>query len=370
MYLHLNICVRVDASVNIGSGHVMRCVTLAEELRKNGNEIFFICRQHSGNLMEWIQSEKNFSVYSLPKMNETKNDLNSDDILCWLGTSPQIDAQETKNIIESFNLKVDWLIIDHYFIDIQWELLLRGSVEKIMVIDDLANRSHDCDLLLDVNLHPNMEQRYLSYIPDRCSTLLGPDFLLLREEFYNAVHKMRDGHIRRILIFYGGSDLTNETSKMLEAVQPILPKDVKLDVVVGRMNQHKDQIQSKVRRLPNASYHCQVNHMAKLMNDSDLIIGAGGSTQWERCYLGLPSIVTVIAQNQYQITQAVEETGAILNLGWYHQSNYKDKQKAITYALNFPEEIKKMGLHAKKIVSTQHSSGVHPIIEYLMRDEI
>jgi UDP-2,4-diacetamido-2,4,6-trideoxy-beta-L-altropyranose hydrolase len=366
----LNICFRVDASVNIGSGHVMRCVTLAEQLRKYGAEIFFICREHSGNLIEWIRTEKKFAVYLLPKTDGTKNYSHSHDILSWLGASYNIDAAETRNIIESIDLKVDWLIVDHYSIDIYWEQLLRDSVEEIMVIDDLANRYHDCDLLLDVNLHRNMEQRYQSYIPDHCITLLGPKFALLRDEFYDIVHKTRDGNIKRILIFYGGSDPTNETDKMLQALQPVLPKEVKLDVVIGRINQHKDQIQSKVRRLPNASYYCQVDHMASLMNEADLVIGAGGGTQWERCFLGLPSIVTVVAENQYEITQAVEGTGAILNLGWYHQSNDIDKQEAITYALNFPEEIKQMGLNAKAIISAQHSSGMHPVVQHVMRDDI
>jgi UDP-2,4-diacetamido-2,4,6-trideoxy-beta-L-altropyranose hydrolase len=362
----LNICFRVDASVNIGSGHVMRCVTLAEQLRKYGAEIFFICREHKGDLIEWIQLEKGFSVYSLPKTEET----NPHDMLNWLGTSCEIDAQETRNIIESFDFKVDWLIIDHYSLDICWEQLLRGNVEKIMVIDDLANRYHDCDLLLDVNLHCCMEKRYQSYIPDHCLTLLGPNFALLRDEFYNVIHKKRDGQIRRVLIFYGGSDQTNETDKMLEALKPVLPKEVKLDVVVGGINQNKDQIQSKVSKFPNASYYCQVNHMASLMNEADLVIGAGGGTQWERCYLGLPSIVTVVAENQFEITQAVESTGAILNLGWYHQSNDTDKQKAVLYALNFPEEIKQMGLNAKEIISAQHALGMHPVVHQVMRNDL
>ncbi|MBO8158623.1 UDP-2,4-diacetamido-2,4,6-trideoxy-beta-L-altropyranose hydrolase [Thermosyntropha sp.] len=303
---------RTDSAFIIGSGHLMRCLTLADELKQNGAEIKFISRDLPENLTE-IAEKKGYKVYKLPYKN--KKEIIIDDYSTWLGTDFREDAEETIKILEQES--PDWIIIDHYAIDIKWEQIVRPYVKKIMVIDDLANRQHDCDLLLDQNLVENMENRYNKLVPAHCKKLLGPSYALLRPEFREARKKLkkRDGTVRRILIFFGGSDPTNETEKALRAVLMLNRPDITVDVVVGKANPHKEKIKKLCAIHSNVNYYCQVNNMAELMAEADLAIGAGGATTWERCYMGLPSVVIDIAENQKIVTDYLSKSGFIIYLG-------------------------------------------------------
>jgi UDP-2,4-diacetamido-2,4,6-trideoxy-beta-L-altropyranose hydrolase len=208
-------------------------------------------------------------------------------------------------------------VVDHYALDEKWEGYLRPYVKKIMVIDDLADRAHDCDLLLDQNFYENLESRYNDLVPPQCKKLLGPKYALLRPEFRKARKNLRkrDGHVKRIMIFFGGSDPTNETTKALEAVRMLNRPDIAVDVVVGALNPNKDKINELCAAMTNITYHCQVSNMAKLMADADLFVGGGGSTTWERCCLGLPSMIISTARNQDAIAVGCELSGIGIYIG-------------------------------------------------------
>src|SRR5205814_6661650 len=130
----------------------------------------------------------------------------------------------------------DWLVVDHYAIDWRWQQRLRASAARIMVIDDLANRRHDCDVLLDQNLHREMQARYREYVPHACRLLLGPEYALLRREFHAAhmVARRRDGSISRLLVFMGGGDGGNFTSTGLAAVRQLDMAGLGVEAIVGR----------------------------------------------------------------------------------------------------------------------------------------
>jgi hypothetical protein len=161
-----------------------------------------------------------------------------------------------------------------------------------MVIDDLANREHDCALLLDANFYLHLNRRYKGLTPLGTSLLLGPQYALLRSEFLQVERsEKRTGDVRRIFAFFGGSDPTNETEKLLTALQHIQRRTFELDIVVGAGNPRKQEIERKCRLLENVHFFCQIDNIAELMAHADLAIGAGGTTLWERCYLALPSIV-------------------------------------------------------------------------------
>lgn len=306
---------RVDSSYFIGSGHLMRCLTLAEELKKEGFQIQFICRELPGNLID-IAENHGFAVSRLYMPEGLEYQPVDGDYNTWLGVSWEQDAEETIKIIKGKSL--DWLIIDHYSLDIRWEKKLRPYVKKIMVIDDLANRPHDCDLLLDQNLVEDMEKRYEGLLPSYCVKLVGPQYALLRPEFREARKRLkkRDGTVKRMLIFFGGSDPTNETEKALKAVLMLNRPDITVDVVVGKTNPHREKIKELCSVHPNVNYYCQVNNMAELMAKAGLAIGAGGATTWERCYMGLPAIVIDIAENQKMVTNYLAKLGFIIYLGF------------------------------------------------------
>jgi spore coat polysaccharide biosynthesis predicted glycosyltransferase SpsG/RimJ/RimL family protein N-acetyltransferase len=186
-----------------------------------------------------------------------------------------------------------------------------------MAIDDLAGRIHDCDLLLDQNLCENFDTRYEGLTPAHCRKLLGPRYALLRPEFEQERQRLRgrNGSVRRILIFFGGSDSTNETAKALEAMRLLNRPEIAVDVVVGGGNPHKDRVKVLCGALPNARFYCQVANMAELMANADLAIGAGGSTTWERFCLELPSLVVAVAPNQEPVAEKAAAEGRLLYLG-------------------------------------------------------
>ena len=329
---------RVDSSLMIGSGHLMRCMTLTQRYCRDGAHVIFICRDLVGNMSDLVQ--KNGYVLKMLPASEVKDDLTG--YAKWLTVTQEQDALETIGIVKALG-KVDRLVVDSYAIDATWEKRLRPYVGEIMVIDDLANRQHDCDILLDQNVYLNKESRYQGLVPEHCQLLLGPKYALLREEFYQVRKSMRirDGQLRNILVFYGGVDATDETGKAIQALQKLrdtgVLHDVQVTVVVGASNERKEDIASRCKQA-DFWYLCQVSNMAELMAEADLMLGAGGSTTWERCFLGLPAIVTAIAENQVQICEDCAKEGLISYLGYWDKVHQEDICKAINQ-LRVPSQL-------------------------------
>lgn len=312
---------RADASRLIGSGHVMRCLTLAQRLRKEQNaKVIFIMRKLLGNLIDVVRKQS-FAVLVLPPADE---DYKLDDYGLWLTVPMEVDAQQTIEILQHYLQEhdcdvADRLIVDSYALDEQWERMLRPYCKEIIVIDDLANRRHDCDILLDQNFYLNKDVRYVGLVPEHCKMLLGPEHALLREEFYEAKKHLRkrDGNIKNILVFYGGSDLTNETEKAIKALVQLHNEGYSFtaDVITGVSNSCREKIEKICSKYHFLHYYCQVSNMAEFMNKADLMLGAGGSTTWERLYMELPALVTAVAENQIQGCRDCSQTGIIEYLG-------------------------------------------------------
>jgi len=302
----MKIVFRVDASIQIGTGHVMRCLTLAKELKQKGNEVLFISRNLNGNLFDLITRE-GYQVFCLQTHHKMENNCENKHAQ-WLETSWEIDAEETTQIIKKNIGKADWLVIDHYAIDYKWENELKDYSKYIMVIDDLADRKHKCDLLLDQNYYSNMYKRYHQLVPTNCKLLLGPKYALLRDEFIEnrKILNRNNRKLQNILVFFGGTDPTNETLKTIRALNKIENK-LNIDVVVGASNPKKREIREITKRMENTTFHSGIDYMAKLMVKADLAICAGGTTTWERYCLGLPAILIAVAFNQIEICEAISE---------------------------------------------------------------
>lgn len=365
-----NVVFRTDASVQIGSGHVMRCLTLADALRARGAECRFICRENEGNLLEQIR-ELGFAAYGLPIQSEDNvlagpYDGTSSNYAGRLGADWATDAAQTR--VGAGETAADWLIVDHYALDARWEKSLRSICHKLMVIDDLANRPHDCDLLLDQNYYRDQDQRYQGLLPEQCVTLLGPSYVLLRREFAEAKQRLtaRDGTIKGILVFFGGSDPTNQTGMVLTALQQLNEPDISVDVVVGLSNPNRHSIQALCDELPNATYYCNVSNIAELILNADLGIGAGGSAMWERCYLGLPTITVVFAANQIRTTEDVAGLGAIAYLGWSDSLRPEDYARAITDSIANPQRIKQMSDAALGVLQNETTATVADAMQSLL----
>lgn len=292
-----HIAIRTDATLQIGTGHFTRCLTLADGLIQRGAKIRFVCRglpEHQRAML----AQRSIDLVSIDGSTQYQA---SDDLQHsrWLSWSQEQDAQATQLALS--DLRWDWLIVDHYALDARWESKLRDSVKRIMVIDDLADRQHDCDMLLDQNFYTNMQTRYMGMLPAGCDMLLGPRYALLREEFRTQRERTnpRKGPVSKILVFFGGVDIENYTGQAISALSEIDLQGIRVDVVIGVQHPHAEQIKDACKAL-GYGCHVQTDQMAELMAASDLAIGAGGGATWERCCLGLPSLVFCTADNQRQ----------------------------------------------------------------------
>jgi UDP-2,4-diacetamido-2,4,6-trideoxy-beta-L-altropyranose hydrolase len=315
----LKIVFRADASLKIGTGHVMRCLTLAHKLKENGADCEFICRNHEGNLLKKIHNE-GFKVTTLTTEASTSCEIKMDEEVLdhadWLDTHWRVDADQT---IQALHENPDWLIVDHYSLDVNWEITVRPHCKKIMVIDDLADRKHDCDLLLDQNLIKGMDDRYYELLSPNCVTLLGPNYALLQPQ-YEKLHenvKLKSNKISRIFVFFGGFDNHNLTSLVISAFLNLERPDIILDVVINQMNLGASNIIKQTQIHENIILHDMLPSLAPLIFNADFAIGAGGITSWERCCLGLPSLVITSAKNQKSIVAELHRQRIINYLGHY-----------------------------------------------------
>ncbi|PTU32371.1 UDP-2,4-diacetamido-2,4,6-trideoxy-beta-L-altropyranose hydrolase [Stenotrophobium rhamnosiphilum] len=349
----MRIAIRVDASVSIGTGHVVRCATLAKALLKQdqGVELSFICRELPGDLVNWLRTQ-GFVVHALPTPNDVAES--------WNSIPEQIDANQTADVLKKAGYELDWLIVDHYGLSATWEQALRISAGQIMVIDDLADRKHDADILLDQNFFQTIERRYQGLLPAKCRQLLGPRYALLRDEF-SALRKLEKSvckGARKIVISFGGSDASNETTKALDALNLVGLEDIEVDVIVGASNLHRDQIASRCAADVRMRFHCQTDQIANIFWNADLSIGAGGTTTWERSALRLPSIVISIAENQEKISEDLAKTGAILYLGRSQDVTVETLSHIISTALHCPELLYALSDHSGRIVDGKGAKRV------------
>lgn len=353
------VVIRADASQTIGSGHIMRCLTLAERLRSKGADVSFICRDFHGNLAEDIKS-KGFEVYLLPRVVENQSDLNSSEVM-WLGTDWKSDADETMAVLAKYAKTIDWIIIDHYGIDYKWQSCIRTRVHNIMAIDDIANRRHDCEILLDQNLFEYPSTRYFHLVPKGCRMLLGPHYALLRPEFSEARlnSSKRDGRVQRLIVFYGGSDPSNETLNTLHALESL---PLSIDVIVGRINPNIKKIDEFISKQKNMSLYCDVDNMAQLMIKADLAVGASGSSSWERCCVGLPMILISVAENQEDIARNLENHQCAVYLGKSSEVTKLDILRVVQSLIKTPTKVRELSQNASQLVDGYGAERVSNIM--------
>jgi UDP-2,4-diacetamido-2,4,6-trideoxy-beta-L-altropyranose hydrolase len=292
---------------------VMRCLTLADALRARGAQCRFVSRCDAGDVVDLIR-QRGYWVASLPAAARVGG---------------EEDASETRAAL--VGVHTDWLIVDHYRLGESWEVAIRPSVHRLLVIDDLG-RPHQCDMLLDQNLETPIHARYRERLGEETPLLLGPQFALVRPEFAalrSQALARRDGSLARLLVSFGGSDAENLTVTALAALQRAWQSQWSVDVVIGSSNPNIESVEAACRKLPQATLHVQTARMAQLMVAADCAINAGGSTTWERCCLGLPGLVTVVSDDQVAIADSVARAGGHVLVGSGAQVGAEDYVRAI-----------------------------------------
>lgn len=350
---------RTDANPAIGTGHLMRCLALAEALRQGGGRCLFLCRGAGlGGLADKIAGAGH-ELLALPEGPAADpSEAGLPPHARWLPHGWQHDAASCRQLLAGYPV-ADWLIVDHYALDERWEQAMAPVAGQRLAIDDLADRRHDCALLLDQNLLPGQEARYAGKLPAACSRLFGPQHALLRPQF--AAARQRTANARhgggpcRLLVMFGGADRDDLTGQTVSLIAG-LGLDLVVEVVAGPLYAHRERLEQRLQGLPRATLHVAPEHIADLMAAADLAIGSPGTTSWERCALGLPSIAIAVADNQEAMAAELARRGAHLYLGRDGELARSDLAAALRLLAGNPLWREAMGKIAAGITDGQGAS--------------
>ena len=346
------IFIRVDSSTKVGYGHLIRCLALADTLKKSF-KINFICTNLNGNLISQI-CKKKFEVFRFNTKSQRIN--------------VKKDAEKTISIIKKHRNKKSLLILDSYILSQEWENRVRPYVKRLIVIDDLMDRKHSCDLIIDQNLHTQMNSLYNKSVLKNCVKLLGPDYAILRNQFIaqRKYARIRSLPIKNILVSFGGTDNENHTLHALTSLKK-LNSDVNVNVVTGTANIGKKIIKNFCKKNFNYNYFEQVENMVKLMQVADLCIGSSGTITWERCCVGLPAIAIVASNDQKDIASAVSKNKCIINLGKIKKSDNVNYVRLMKNLKN--SELQNMSRNCMKLVDGKGAARISKYIFSMMKGD-
>lgn len=366
MNAEVNACrvaIRVDASSQIGTGHFMRCLTLADALCQRGAVVHFVSRHLPQYLVAMLQDRGlGFTQIGFAEDPAPSGQLAH---AAWLGTTQHVDAAQSRDALEGASW--DWLIVDHYALDATWEQTMRPFVQKIVAIDDIADRVHDCDVLIDQNFHEDAGARYQGLVPAHCRLLLGPGYALLRSEFRanRSDRSRRSEPVKRVLVFFGGMDRENHTGRVLDALCRLDLSGVAVDVVIGKQHPFLQQIQALCS---NGGWDChvQTDRMGPLMSEADLAIGAGGVAVWERCCVGLPALLIPTTKNQEEQVLNLANRGVVYAPALAHGS-VEELSWHVRALLGNPSLLRALSSAAAALVD---GNGVSRVANGLMAAQI
>ena len=347
----MNILFRVDSSNIIGSGHLYRCLNLAN-LYKNNN-IIFISKKHNSNLNYKIREK--YTCYELDLINSDNINLNT---YTWLG-EPQInDVNKTIKIIKENNLKIDWLIIDHYGINYIWEKRIKDYVKNICVIDDLTNRAHDCNILINQQINQSDIIKYKELVNNDCKIYTGNDYLFFHKKYYDLKVNKKIESLKRINIFMGGADLHNITTKVIDLCNNFNNDNnlnIIFDVIIGKSNKNYIQTKEKIKKLKNFNIYYDLNFIGEILSLADLAIGAPGTTSYERCLTQTPSLMICLAENQKTVIQKFIDSKTSIYIGDLNDDYQKQLLFYLDYFKNNPLKLKIMSNYCKDFINLKNN---------------
>ena len=330
----LNVAIRFDVSRVVGAGHLIRCRTLAEALVDLGALVTVLTNDPDDRTATAFASVGNVEVFrkhsSSPvggKASSLAQEFDWADDLAW-----------TKETLRRTGRPFDWLIVDHYGIDARWHREIRSMTGKVLVIDDLANRAHDCDVLLDQNLTSDLETRYLERVPANCQMLLGPSFALLGRRYAECrpeplPYELQ--RVRRVLVSFGASDRADLVQRTTRILARHIASDTSIDVVAGHA-----KTPPELANDPRFRWHDPQPSLAPLMANADAAVGAGGSTSWERLFMGLPAVVVTLANNQVPATEELHRRGLVDYVGSAEHVTDEALEAALLRLLSEPRSKK------------------------------
>lgn len=325
---------RVDANTEIGYGHLMRCVAMAQELHSLKIEVSFLVSKPSENIRKRLEEDAFtcIPVKAVPGSSE--------------------DALETAGYAAS--VKASWIGIDGYQFNGKYQKYLKDKGFSLFFIDDYGHCEHYfADIILNQNI--SATEDYYKSREDYTELLMGTDYVLLREEFkaYRKFRRKIFGRAEKILITIGGSDPYNVTLKALEGIEKTGLKNLEVKVITGGANPNIAAIENfacksgaglKIEILKD------IKNMSEIMAWADIAVSGGGSTCWELALLGLPALVTAWADNQRPIADALGKKEIAVNLGWHEKITADNIAGELEKLILSPESRKKMSENAQKTI--------------------
>jgi UDP-2,4-diacetamido-2,4,6-trideoxy-beta-L-altropyranose hydrolase len=348
---------RVNSSAQIGAGHLVRCLALADRLRTAGGQVAFVVRPLPGSLEAQVAAA-GFALARLPDedLDETRYP--------WLGVPLAREIAESRAALARTG-GADWLIVDSYGLDARWERAMRPQTSAVFAFDDLADRPHDVDGLLDQNDPNERAERYRALVPATARLFIGPRYAQLRAQFSAARSRLpsRDGTIRHVLVAFG-SDTGDNTLTALEALGDVAP-GLRVSVVLGRGAPGFETVAALVDARAGWVLHPHVESMAELMASADLALGAAGTSTWERCYLGLPAVAWAIADNQSVVLEPLAKADALIALP-DERTRPAALRRTLVELMAAPERVRELGMQAAAVMAA-HDRSVAALDAFLLQ---
>ena len=333
---------RADASSAIGTGHVIRSRTLARALTDRGWSTVLASRELPDALVEtWPGGEA--AIVRLPEAGPFEHEPAL--------IAPRLDQRAALVVGDRYGLATDWV-----------DAVRRAEAGAVvMAIDDLADRPLGADIVLNQNLGVG-EGAYAALVPRSTRVLLGPEFALVRPEFaaLRDRGRVRDGRVERLLVFMSGADRWDVTSRATAALAAL---GRPFDVVVGASYEHLDPLRRRLLSMTHASLHVNTDAIAELMDGADLAVGAPSSASWERCALGLPTVLVTLADNQVSVGEELHRLGAGLGLGWHDTVAAADIEAAVAGLCADPTRVAGMARAAAAVTDGRGTDRVVLAIE-------
>ncbi len=338
------ICIRVDGNSIIGTGHVMRCLAIAEQLTSLGGQVCFVV---ASNTMQSLINEKGYSIITLDKP--------------WDDWNSQIE--DMKQLI--FEYQIDVMLIDSYYLTEDFCKHI-GNYTKIVYIDDLLQVAYSVDTIINYNVYGKQIQYDLLY--GHCKDIkfyLGPQYVPLRSEF-TCTKRNHDGKIRKILITSGGTDNYNAIEQILECLQNVYQDAYEYYVVLGKYHHKKNEIVQLYKFSSHVHVLLDVKNMAEWMRTCDLAISAGGTTIYELCSCGIPTIMYTIADNQMHMAKAFSDDNIIPYIGDFRYESNRCLDRLLDIMDQYSLSQKRLRSTSKKMQEIVDGNGSKRIASLLL----
>lgn len=324
-----NVVFRVDATKNIGLGHLMRCYALAEELVKNKKTCYFISNIDSAKIVEKITKSK----ITLEKISNSPN------------------ANQDLNYLIDFsrNNNIDWIVTDHYEINSEYIKTIKDNGFNVLSIDDTAQTYYAPDIVVNQNIGSEK----LKFRSDKNTRLLlGPKYVMIRDELLKREKKRYHEDVKTILVTLGGMAYDTLTIQILRLLKEIIDDSVQIIVVIGPLNRVKSDLKSEMNRLSDSNFRFVFSPrtMLDLYLESDIAISAGGSSCYELSYFGIPNIIITIASNQLNIAKELDKENVSIYLGRNEDFSPNRFKENILKIIDDKSLRKKMVENGKRLV--------------------